>query len=263
MSLLKINALRVPWPGDPSRCLRVDALTLATGRWTALVGPNGAGKSTLLGALAGATQSTDIDSAIQLEGRVLTHWPARERARRIGWLPQRRGPIEGSLSVEETVMLGRAPWLGLLQTPGPRDQEAVERALQAVDLQALRERPLQQLSGGECQRALIARVLATEAPLMLLDEPLAALDPPHQQALLGLLRVRCAEGASALVVLHDLNAALQADAVVVMHAGAALPARTPEDPSLHADLEQISAGALQVMAHPRRRGAWIALPRAD
>lgn len=260
--LLEVQGLRWRWPNEPDRDLHLNELSLWPGQWTALVGANGAGKSTLMRALADPAQGHDACTRIFLDGQALTRWSASERARRLSWLPQTTGPFEGSLSVEDTAMLGRAPWLGLMRAPSTRDRMAVEQALEAMDLQSLRHRPLSQLSGGECQRALIARVLATEAPVMLLDEPLAALDQTHQQALLRVIRNRCAQGATALVIVHDLNIALQADAVMLLTAGRSLPARSPSAPDLHRDLEVACEGAIEVMSHPRRPGAWIALPRA-
>lgn len=262
MHLLQIHGLRWRWPKDPVRELLLDELSLVAGQWTALVGANGTGKSTLMRALADPAQTRHVGTGILLEGRPLGHWSASERARKLSWLPQATDSFEGSLSVEHTAMLGRAPWLGLVGAPTPRDQRAVEQALDAMELQSVRHRPLSQLSGGERQRALIARVLATEASVMLMDEPLAALDQTHQQALLRVIRNRCVQGASALVIVHDLNIALQADAVMLLTAGRALPARSPSDPSLQRDLQEACEGAIEVLAHPRQPGAWIALPRA-
>lgn len=262
---LRVRQLEVRLPLDPPRTLQVDALDLQGGQWVALVGANGSGKSTLLRSLAttpGLVRPRNALTEFVLDGRAIQDWDARSRAQRISWLPQTGGESDGALTVAQTVMIGRAPWLGLLQPPGDRDRRAVDNALRQVDVHALRDRALSSLSGGERQRALIARVLATEAQLMLLDEPLAHLDAPHQQALLRVIRSRCDQGACALIVVHDLNIALQADAVIVLFEGRAHPARSVHDRALHRDLERSCGGAIEVLPHPGGAG-WIALPRRN
>jgi len=250
---LQINALHLLRPdGSGAPLLQVDDLSLAAGRWTALVGPNGAGKSTLMRALASAQHP-----GIWIDGKPLNAWTARERAQRLAWLPQTGVSAGTSLTVQQLVMLGRAPWTGLLRPPDHADLASVESALQALGLDALANRPIAALSGGEQQLALIARVLATEAPVMLLDEPVSHLDAPHQRRLMNALRQRCERGACALVVLHDLNLALQADAVIVVHEGRALPARSPGDPGLQADLVRAFGQAIEVLRHPDGT-RWIA-----
>lgn len=266
---LQVRNLRIPLPGHPARRLEVDALDLPQGQWVALVGANGSGKSTLLRGLATmARLSTRDDQAdvrrpsaeILLDGRPMAQWRPRERARRLAWLPQTVERIESGLSVEQTVMLGRLPWLGLTQTPGEHDRAAVVDALSRVDALALRDRQITHLSGGELQRVLIARVLAAQAGVYLLDEPFDALDATHQQALLATLKDLCEHGASALVVVHDLNIAMQADAIVLLLNGRATPMRPPDEPSLHVDLERAFGGAIEILKHPAGAG-WIALPR--
>jgi iron complex transport system ATP-binding protein len=250
---LHINALRLLRPdGSGVPLLQVDELSLEAGHWTALVGPNGAGKSTLMRALASAQHL-----GIWLDGKPLNAWTTLERAQRVAWLPQTGASPGASLTVQQLVMLGRVPWTGLLRGPDHADLASVENALQALGLDALAKRPFASLSGGEQQLVLIARVLATEAPVMLLDEPVSHLDAPHQRRLMNALRQRCERGACALVVLHDLNLALQADAVLVVHEGRALPARSPGDPRLQADLVRAFGQAIEVLQHPDGT-RWIA-----
>jgi len=243
---LQVNDLKLLRPDRSGRpLLQIDNLSLEAGRWTALVGPNGAGKSTLLRELITARQP-----GAWLDGQPLADWSPRIRAQRLAWLPQTGARLEAGLTVQQLVMLGRAPWTGLLRTPDRTDLESVARALAALGLEGLADRPVAALSGGEQQLALIARVLATEAAVLLLDEPVSHLDAPHQRRLMSALRQRCAQGACALVVLHDLNLALQADAVIVVHEGKALPARSPGDPSLQADLVRAFGQAIEVLPHP-------------
>jgi len=223
-------------------------LDLAPG-WTAIVGPNGAGKSTLLRALAGLQPVSQ--GSVHLGGDPLHPMPAAQRARRLAWLAQ-GGQTSGELNVRETVQLGRIAQRGLLGALDADDARAVAHAMHETGCTAWASRPLHALSGGERQRVLLARVLATEAPLLLLDEPTTHLDAPHQVALARLFS-RLARGTTAqgvrravVTVLHDLPIALHADRVVVMQAGRVLAEGTPAEASLHRALEQVFDHAVQV-----------------
>ena len=183
---------------------------LERGQVTAICGPNGAGKSSLLMALAGLL--APVTGSVLLEGAPLGPMPARRRAQRIGYLPQ-DGEVAWDVAVESLVRLGRLPHRD-------RGEAAVEAAIAALDLRQLRHRPVSRLSGGEKARALLARVLAGEPEWILADEPLAALDLAHQQALLRHLRAAAAQGAGVVVVLHDLATAMNhADRVLVLSGG--------------------------------------------
>jgi iron complex transport system ATP-binding protein len=212
--------------------------------WTALVGPNGAGKSTLVRALAGLQPLSG--GQLYLHGRPLHSVPAAERARHLAWQAQ-QGAVTGELTVRETVELGRIAQLGLLGTPGPEDQRVVDAAMAMTECTAWQHRRLHELSGGECQRVLLARVLATEAPLLLLDEPTTHLDAPHQVALTRLFR-RLAHDAAApravLTVLHDLPIALQADRLLVLDGGRLQADGSPSDPQVQAALIRTFGGAI-------------------
>ena len=150
-------------------------LTLPAGRWTCVVGPNGAGKSTLLKVLGGLLPHT---GAVHLLGTPLHELPGRQRARQLAWLGQSEGSAD-DLSAWDVVMLGRLPHQTWLAAPSAGDHAAVEQALRTTQAWDWRGRPLGQLSGGERQRVLLARALAVQAPVLLMDEPLANLDPPH------------------------------------------------------------------------------------
>ncbi|MEZ4454448.1 MAG: ABC transporter ATP-binding protein [Nannocystaceae bacterium] len=176
----------------------------APATFTAIVGPNGAGKSTLLRDLAGLR--TPAAGAIELGGRPLRSLPPGERARLLAYLPQATS-LAHDLRADEVVMLGRTPFLGRFAGPRPADHAAVRRALATVGADALAERPVSTLSGGERQRVMLARMLATEAPLLLLDEPTAALDVGHALSFLGLCRELVGGGATIVAVLHDLGLA--------------------------------------------------------
>jgi iron complex transport system ATP-binding protein len=220
----------------------VDA-TLRPG-WTAVVGPNGAGKSTLLRALAGLQPLAGGE--VRVDAQPLLQLPPAERARRIAWLAQ-GGAVTGDLNVRDTVALGRIAHLGLLGTPGPADDAAVAQAMALTACSEWAERPLQALSGGERQRVLLARVLATQAPVLLLDEPTTHLDPPHQVALARLFRQLAARH-TVVTVLHDLPIALRADRVLLLVQGRVVADASATEPGLHRALEAAFGGAVRVAA---------------
>ena len=195
---------------------------LRTGAVTAIVGPNGAGKSTLLGAMAGLVSCTS--GTVLLDGGALAAMAARTRARTIGYLPQ-SGDVAWNISVETLVALGRLPHGGARE----EDARIVADTLSALDLTALAGRPVGQLSGGERARALLARVIAGEPRWILADEPLAALDLGHQQALLARLRALATSGVGVVLVLHDLALVMNcADHVLVLSQGRAVAEGPPE-----------------------------------
>jgi len=217
--------------------------------WTAIVGPNGAGKSTLLRTLAGLQRSHA--GRVLLDGRPLELVSPAERARRMAWLAQ-QGEVTGELTVRETVELGRIAHLGLIGTPGRADAAAVERAMALTECADWAHRRLHELSGGERQRVLLARALATEAPLLLLDEPTTHLDAPHQVALARLFRALAA-ARGVVTVLHDLPVALQADRLVVLEAGRVVADGAPNDASLQRALEAVFGGAIRIESTSSRR----------
>jgi iron complex transport system ATP-binding protein len=168
-----------------------------------LIGPNGAGKSTLVRAIAGLTPA---EGTVLIDDTPIALLPLRERALRIAYLPQGQA-VHWPLTVERLVALGRLPHLAPFARPAAADADAIARALERTELVGLRDRPIDKLSGGERARVLLARALAVEAPLLLADEPLAALDPAHQIEVMALLRAEAARGATVIAVLHDLTLA--------------------------------------------------------
>jgi iron complex transport system ATP-binding protein len=191
-----------------------------------LIGPNGAGKSTLVRAVAGLIPS---EGAILIDGTPVAVLPLRERARRIAYLPQGQS-VHWPLTVERLVALGRLPHLAPFARPGAGDAAAIEQALMRTELLDLRDRPIDELSGGERARALLARALAVEAPLLLADEPLAALDPAHQIEVMALLRAEAARGATVIAVLHDLTiAARWCDRLLLIDQGRLVADGKPRD----------------------------------
>lgn len=203
-------------------------LSLRRGEFLGLIGPNGSGKTTLLRALAGRLPASAGE--VLLEGEPMRARPRREVARTLAVVPQISSP-PFEFTVREIVAMGRTPHLGRLQGERAADRSAIDRAMALADIAPLGGRPVTELSGGEFQRVVIARALAQEAPVMLLDEPAAHLDIGHQVEVFDLLvRLNRAEGRSILCVSHDLNlAARYCDRLVAMMDGRVFAEGPPGD----------------------------------
>jgi iron complex transport system ATP-binding protein len=228
-------------------------LRLPAGRWTSIVGPNGAGKSTLLRVLAGLLPCS---GEVFLQGRSLETLAVRERAKQLAWLGQNESAAD-DLAVYDVAMLGRLPHQPWLAPPGAADRAAVEQALRTTQAWDWRDRLLGRLSGGERQRVLLARALAVQADVLLMDEPLANLDPPHQADWLALARGLADGGKTVVSVLHEISLALHSDEVVVMDAGRVVHHGASADAATHRALEQVFGGRITVHS---LAGQWIALP---
>ncbi|MFD2232578.1 ABC transporter ATP-binding protein [Phaeospirillum tilakii] len=238
MSRLEWRGLALTRGGRPA--LDGVTLTLAPGELLGIVGPNGAGKSALLRCAVGLDRPGA--GAVRLDGRTLADWPAAERARRIAYLPQ-SAEAPWPIPVAAAVALGRLPH-GDADRPAGR--AAVAAALAAVGIESLAKRALTALSGGERALALLARALAVEADLLLLDEPLAALDPHHQLAVLDLLAAQAAAGRAVGLVLHDLTLAARFCSRVALLAGGRLRADGPPAVALS---DALLAEAYAIRAH--------------
>ena len=214
MSALAAERVSVVLGG--ARVLDEVSVALRPGRVTALLGPNGAGKSTLLACLAGL-RAPDAGAAT-LDGVDVRRLDRRERARAVALLPQ-GGDVHWNVDVRTLVALGRFPPRGRWGATDA-DRAAVDRALAATDMTGLASRGVEQLSGGERGRALLARVLAGEPRWLLADEPLANLDPAHQLDVLARLRDVAATGSGVVIVMHDLHLAGRvADDAVLLSRG--------------------------------------------
>lgn len=193
------------------------SLEVERGEWVSILGPNGAGKTTLLRVLAG---TIGFRGEASIDGQRLGRLRRRDVARMVALVPQ-TPVVPAAMTVGEYVLLGRTPHLSPLAQEGAEDRVAAAAALTRLDLHALTDRELGSLSGGELQRAVIARALSQAAPILLLDEPTTALDIGHQQQVLELVdTLRREEGLTVVAAMHDLTLAAQyGDRIVLVDAG--------------------------------------------
>ncbi|MCW8219855.1 heme ABC transporter ATP-binding protein [Streptomyces griseolus] len=230
-------------------------LTARAGEVVALVGPNGAGKSTLLAALAADLPAGSGE--IRIDGRPAAAWSPPELALRRAVLPQ-SAALSFPFPVEDVVRMGRAPWAGTAKED--EDDVAVASAMEATEVTRFAARPFSALSGGERARVALARVLAQRAPLLLLDEPTAALDLRHQELVLRICRERAAAGDAVVVVLHDLGlAAAYADRAVVLRDGRVAVDGPPAEVFTGELLGEVYRQPVEVFPHPRT-GAPLVVP---
>lgn len=221
---LAIESLRVALGRRP--VLNGIAATLAPGALIGVIGPNGAGKSTLVRAMLGLVRLAS--GRVLLDGRDIATLRRPEMARQIAYLPQGQA-LHWPLAVERVVALGRLPHLAPFSAIGDEDRAAIGRAMALADVAGLGDRVATELSGGERARVLLARALAVEAPALIADEPLAALDPGHQIEVMDLLSARARSGALIIVVLHDLGlAARYCDRLLLLSDGRLAADGAPE-----------------------------------
>ena len=229
-------------------------MSFVAGRWTSIVGPNGAGKSTLLKALAGLLPVT---GSIFLFDHELMSIDRKRRAQQLSWLGQNESASD-DLRVWDVVMLGRMPHQDWLAAPSANDHSIVESALKATQAWDWRERSLSQLSGGERQRVLLGRAMAVQAKVMLMDEPLANLDPPHQVDWLEQVRCLTSQNTTVISVLHEVGMALHADDMAVMQAGRVVHQGACIDEDTHRAVETVFDKRIAVHS---LNGQWVAVPK--
>jgi iron complex transport system ATP-binding protein len=225
------------------------SLTVESGAWIALIGPNGAGKTSMLRAMC---RLVSFRGEIALDGQSVRALSRRELARIIAFVPQT--PVTPhELTVAEYVLLGRTPYLAYLGDESRADRLAAQRALDRLELRAFAERALGSLSGGELQRAVLARALAQEAPILMLDEPTTALDLGRQQQVLELVDSLRSDGLTVVSTLHDLTLAGQfADRLVLLDRGAVVAEGRPEDVLSVENLESYYDASVRVIEEDGR-----------
>lgn len=256
---LAIRARGVGFDIDGRAILDGVDVDLFAGEVLALVGPNGAGKSTLLGVLAGDEPATRGD--VTIGGRALREWRVGDLARRRAVLPQQNA-VSFPFTVAAVVEMGRAPWQ---RTPRDDDDDiAVIEAMTSTDVTRFADRLYPSLSGGERARASLARVLAQRTGILMLDEPTAALDIRHQEAVLAIARQRADDGDAVVVVLHDLSlAAAYADRVVMLNDGRVHATGTPADVLTASIISEVYAYPVEVIHHPTTGEAIVVPVRAS
>lgn len=236
--------------------LRGIDLAVERGSWVSIIGPNGAGKSTLLRVVAGLIA---VDPPVLIDGQAILRKRPRARARRIGYVPQNASFPPG-MSLLDYVLLGRTPHLPPLGVESSSDVEIAMEALRSLDLTDLARRSVMTLSGGEAQRAALARAVAQQPEILLLDEPTSALDLGHQQEVLELVdRLRSDVGLTVIATMHDLSLAGEfADRLLLLHEGKILADGPPAE-VLQPDVLATTYGrAVEVLHHD---GRLIVLPR--
>jgi iron complex transport system ATP-binding protein len=254
--MLKIQSLAVRYSDRP--IVRDVTLTVSPGEVLALIGPNGAGKTTLIRAISGVVP---LSAGAAFAGEHnLARMTTIERARCLAVVPQAHR-LPAAYTVWQTVLLGRTPYLGWLGQPGKSDFEQVRWAMEATQTGELADRRIDELSGGEQQRVLLARALAQATPILLLDEPTSHLDLQHQANLLNLVRsLASRQRLAVLMALHDLNlVALYADRVALMAQGTPVALGSPAEVLTSERLSEVYRVALQVIPHPQY-GTPLVLP---
>lgn len=224
MSLLRVENLSVSRP----KRIVVDDVTFAVGEgeFVGLIGPNGAGKSTLLRAILA---QLPYQGSVTLSGQESAQLKNIKRAQLLSYIAQDR-EISWNMRVDAVVQLGRLARLPQFSGLNAQDDQLVAQAMQALEVDGLRDKPARELSGGEQARVLIARALAQDTPLMLADEPVAGLDPAHQLGLMQVFQDLAAGGRSIICTLHDLGlAARWCSRLLLLKDGRLVADGAPED----------------------------------
>ncbi|HEY8347588.1 MAG TPA: heme ABC transporter ATP-binding protein [Symbiobacteriaceae bacterium] len=244
--LLSVQRLTCGYGSRP--VLKDLSLEIAPGEFVAVVGPNGSGKSTFVRAISGTL--APASGRVLLRGTDLSRMHPREIARVMAVVSQETA-VSFDFTVEEIVMMGRLPYQRRFGAATPRDRHVTERAMMMTRTLHLRDRLITAISGGERQRVLLARALAQEPELLILDEPTAHLDIAHQVELLDLIRRLNRDGLTVVAVLHDLNlASLYADRLVVIKEGRLYVQGPPAEVVTEAMVSAVYGSRVRVVPHP-------------
>ncbi|MFD0687197.1 ABC transporter ATP-binding protein [Actinomadura fibrosa] len=244
-----VRGLDVALGGRP--VLKGVSLDVPAGSWTAVIGPNGAGKSTLLRAVLGLVSG---DGEVTVAGADLGALRPRQRARLVAYAPQSPNLPVG-MTVFDYTLLGRSPYIPHLGRESTRDRAVAAEVLERLDLTELAGRTLDHLSGGEQQRVVLARALAQQTPVLLLDEPTTALDMGHQQQVMELIdQLRLSDDLTVVTTIHDLTLAGQyADDLVLLSDGRVAAAGSPEEVLTQATVEEHFDARVRVFPGPGGR----------
>ncbi len=214
---LEATQLTVRYPNAPAPALDSVTMVVPRGAFYAVLGPNGSGKSTLLRALLGMVPHAAGQAHVS--GRLVSDWDRRALAREAGVVPQSES-VAFPVTVRELVAMGRYPHLGPLQSERPADRKAISEAMRVCDVATLAQRFLSTLSGGEIQRTRLARALAQEPNVLVLDEPTSSLDVRHEMEILELLRASADRGMTIFLITHHLDLAARfADRLLLLDSG--------------------------------------------
>jgi iron complex transport system ATP-binding protein len=244
-----VRGLDVALGGRP--VLKGVSLEVPGGSWTAVIGPNGAGKSTLLRAVLGLLPCA---GEIAVAGADLSALKPRQRARLVAYAPQSPNLPVG-MTVFDYTLLGRSPYIPHLGRESARDRTIAGEVLDRLDLTGLADRPLDHLSGGERQRVVLARALAQQTSVLLLDEPTTALDIGHQQQVMELIdQLRLSDGLTVVTTIHDLTLAGQyADDLVLLSGGRVAAAGAPGEVLTRAAIQEHFDARVHVLPGPDGR----------
>ena len=256
--MTRLEAQHLDCAYDGSTVVKNLSLTAQPGEVLILIGPNGAGKSTLLRAMARMLHPAH--GKVLLVGRDLWSISSQDSARQIAFAPQAEKD-SWPATVQQMVALGRAPHRGWLLPLAAHDREVINKTLELVEISHLKDRPITDLSGGEQQRVILARVLTQEPSVLILDEPTSHLDLKHQVNILGLVqRLAHREKLSVIISLHDLNlAALYADRLALLSRGELLAVGTPSEVLTSEQLSRVYGVPVVVTRHPLS-GAPLVMP---
>jgi len=254
MALLEVKDVHFSYDGKP--VLKGVSLEVSGGEILGLIGPNGAGKSTLIKLIAGIL--VPQEGTIEILGRPIKSWKRQDLARVVALVPQ-GAYVPPTFTVWESVLLGRTPYLHFPGIPSKKDIEAVQRAMEWARVEHLKDNLIGELSGGERQRVILARALAQEPKVLLLDEPTAHLDIHHQVSTLKLIQeLARAEG---LAVLADLNLASSfSDRIALLVDGKILAQGSPEEVIVAERLHRAYGSGILVMSRPDNLNRPIVLP---